>query len=78
VYDTDLLAQSSIYDPNSTAEVAAPKQKKVPTGKRDTVVRKGFGKTWEDPTLVDWDPSEYPLANPCLFRPVYEVGLAVS
>jgi hypothetical protein len=22
------------------------------------VVRKGGGRTWEDPTLLDWDPSK--------------------
>lgn len=32
-----------------------------PPGKRETVVRKGNGKTWEDPTLLDWDPSEFTL-----------------
>lgn len=29
--------------------------------KRETVIRKGNGKMWEDATLLDWDPSELPL-----------------
>lgn len=51
---SDLLASSSIYDPNAPAK---PVKDKAPTGKRETVVRKGNGKMWEDPTLIDWDPS---------------------
>ncbi len=31
-------------------------------GKRMTVLRKGGGKTWEDQTLLEW--------NPCRFRPI--------
>lgn len=27
-------------------------------GKRETVVRKGSGRVWEDATLLEWDPSE--------------------
>lgn len=27
------------------------------TGKQKTVVRQGGGKTWEDPSLLEWDPS---------------------
>jgi hypothetical protein len=44
-----------MYDPNAPAK---PVKDKTPTGKRDTVLRKGGGKVWEDPTLIDWDPSE--------------------
>jgi hypothetical protein len=51
---SDLLASSNIYDPNAPAK---PVKDKAPTGKRETVVRKGNGKMWEDPTLIDWDPS---------------------
>lgn len=29
-------------------------------GKRETVVRKGSGRMWEDATLLEWDPSELP------------------
>ena len=54
----DLMAQSSVYDPVTGAEVAAKASKKIVPGKRDTVIRKGNGKVWEDTTLVDWDPSE--------------------
>ena len=52
---SDLLAQSTMYDPNAPAK---PVKDKMPTGKRDTVLRKGGGKVWEDTTLIDWDPSE--------------------
>jgi hypothetical protein len=31
---------------------------KPPPGKRQTVVRKGGGKTWEDTSLLEWDPSK--------------------
>ena len=56
---SDLLAQSTMYDPNAPAK---PAKEKVVTGKRDAVLRKGGGKVWEDPTLIDWDPSESSLA----------------
>jgi hypothetical protein len=38
--------------------VATPDAEPVLTadGKRKTVVREGGGKTWEDPTLLEWDP----------------------
>jgi hypothetical protein len=38
----------------------APKQKQTVNKQRDTVIRTAGGRTWEDPTLVDWDPSELP------------------
>ncbi|KAK8854614.1 hypothetical protein IAR55_003353 [Kwoniella newhampshirensis] len=67
VYDVNLLQQSSIYTPEGAAEVAKtaaahPKAQKagVP-GKRETVIRKGNGKTWEDPTLLEWDPKWFRL-----------------
>jgi hypothetical protein len=28
-------------------------------GKKTTVVRRGGGQTWEDPTLLEWDPRKY-------------------
>ena len=56
LFDSDIIAQSSAYDPSQKIELA--KQGKLSKGKRETVVRKGNGKTWEDPTLLDWDPSE--------------------
>jgi hypothetical protein len=41
-----------------TDAVATPDTEPALTadGKRKTVVREGGGKTWEDPTLLEWDP----------------------
>lgn len=35
----------------------APKQKQTLNKQRDTVIRTAGGRTWEDATLVEWDPS---------------------
>lgn len=32
-------------------------------GKRETVIRKAGGKTWEDKTLLEWDPCECVLST---------------
>ncbi|WWD19247.1 hypothetical protein CI109_103705 [Kwoniella shandongensis] len=70
VYDADFLQQSSIYTPEGAAELAksaAAQQSKQPKagtgapGKRETVIRKGNGRTWEDPTLLEWDPKWFRL-----------------
>lgn len=61
----DLLAQQGMYLPGGS-EKGQKETKKPQThgqegrghNKRETVIRKGNGKTWEDPTLLDWDPSE--------------------
>jgi len=58
IFDTDLIQQSSAYLPGAAQELARTGKHRLP-GKRETVVRKGNGKTWEDPTLLDWDPSEW-------------------
>lgn len=59
LYDSDILQQSSVYTPEGAAEASkyAPKKQ----GKRETVIRKGNGKVWEDPTLVEWDPKWFRL-----------------
>jgi hypothetical protein len=59
LYSADYMG-ANIYAPGQGEDGAgAPKHKpKPPPGKRDTVIRKGNGRTWEDPTLLDWDPSE--------------------
>ncbi|WVO14529.1 hypothetical protein L204_102164 [Cryptococcus depauperatus] len=56
--DSDMLQQSSVYTPQGAAEASrhAPRP-----GKRETVIRKGSGKVWEDPTLLDWDPKWFRL-----------------
>ncbi|WVR09423.1 hypothetical protein IAU60_006490 [Kwoniella sp. DSM 27419] len=64
VYDADLAQQSSAYDPNVAQEMAksGPRGAKGASAqKRETVVRKGNGRTWEDPTLIEWDPKWYRL-----------------
>jgi len=67
--DTDLIAQQSAYLPGAVNELVRTGKYKAPVGKRDTVVRKGNGKTWEDTTLLDWDPSESRLCS--LFQLLY-------
>ncbi|WVQ72046.1 hypothetical protein IAR50_001590 [Cryptococcus sp. DSM 104548] len=57
-YDADMLQQSSVYTPQGAAE--ASRHNRGP-GKRETVIRKGNGKVWEDSTLVDWDPKWFRL-----------------
>ncbi|WVQ79712.1 hypothetical protein IAT38_001812 [Cryptococcus sp. DSM 104549] len=59
-YDADLAQQSSIYTPEGAVEVAKAAPKKQ-TGKRETVIRKGNGKVWEDQTLLEWDPQWFRL-----------------
>lgn len=59
LFDSDIIAQSSAYDPSQKVELA--KQGKLAKGKRETVIRKGNGKTWEDPTLLEWDPKWFRL-----------------
>ena len=56
--DQDLLAQSSVYLPGATEKLVKEGKYKPPPGKRQTVVRKGGGKTWEDTSLLEWDPSK--------------------
>ncbi|EIW68471.1 hypothetical protein TREMEDRAFT_18044, partial [Tremella mesenterica DSM 1558] len=57
--DHDIINQQAAYDPNQKIELAKA-GKRLP-GKRETVIRKGNGKTWEDPTLLDWDPKWFRL-----------------
>ena len=59
IMDTDLIAQQSVYLPGAVNELVRTGKYKAAVGKRDTVIRKGNGKTWEDTTLLDWDPSEW-------------------
>jgi hypothetical protein len=64
--DGELLQQQGVYLPGGgekTSKEVKKTQNQVQEGRgagtRDTVIRKGNGKTWEDPTLLDWDPSEF-------------------
>ncbi|KAL7420706.1 hypothetical protein Q5752_004657 [Cryptotrichosporon argae] len=58
--DGDVAQQSSIYNPGAAEELVKTGKVK-PQGKRATVIRQGNGKTWEDPTLLDWDPKWFRL-----------------
>ncbi|KAH8915846.1 RNA-binding domain-containing protein, partial [Atractiella rhizophila] len=58
-YDSGYLTQQSIYTPESYAH--SFRQGRGPSLARKTVIRKGGGETWEDPTLLEWDPSHFRL-----------------
>jgi len=58
-YDVGILAQQSVYVPGAMIDKRGGSGGKVPKGgKRVTVIRKGGGKTWEDQTLLEWNPCE--------------------
>ncbi|WVW85404.1 hypothetical protein I302_107442 [Kwoniella bestiolae CBS 10118] len=71
VYENDFLNQSSAYDPTVSQDLAdkdkdkdkGKKKADIPQQgqKRETVIRKGNGKTWEDASLVEWDPKWFRL-----------------
>jgi hypothetical protein len=59
-YDVGILAQQSVYVPGAMIDKKGGSGGKLAKGgKRTTVLRKGGGKTWEDQTLLEW--------NPCMF-----------
>jgi len=43
------------------AETAADAKPKTEEDKKKTVVRKGGGQTWEDQSLLEWDPTQFRL-----------------
>lgn len=60
-FDADVAAQQSIYTPEA-AKKHAPAVADGNKGKaRTTVLRKGGGEVWEDPSLMEWDPGELQL-----------------
>jgi hypothetical protein len=62
-YDVGILAQQSVYVPGAMIDKRGGAGGKVAKGgKRTTVLRKGGGRTWEDQTLLEWDPSEIGFA----------------
>ena len=72
--DTSLSNQNSIYTPRNAR--AANRAKGEPGNvARTTVIRKGGGETWEDPTLLDWDPSHFRLFVGNLGNDVSDDGL---
>jgi hypothetical protein len=57
-YDIGVAAQQSAYVPGAHTGKGATGVV-IPKGqKRKTVLRKGGGKLWEDPTLLEWDSCE--------------------
>ncbi|KAK9493305.1 RNA-binding domain-containing protein [Lipomyces doorenjongii] len=50
-------AQAATPPPASTPSTSTVR----PDGKRVTVVRQGGGKQWEDPSLLEWDPTHFRL-----------------
>lgn len=56
-YDVGIVAQQSVYVPGAMIDKRGGSGGKVAKGgKRTTVLRKGAGKTWEDQTLLEWNP----------------------
>lgn len=56
-YDVGILAQQSVYVPGAMIDKKGGSGGKLAKGgKRTTVLRKGAGKTWEDQTLLEWNP----------------------
>lgn len=53
-YDVGMLEQASAYVPGAAVVQRGGRSGKI--GKKTTVIRKGGGKTWEDTTLLEWDP----------------------
>jgi hypothetical protein len=69
-YDVGILAQQSVYVPGAAIDKRGGAGGKLAKGgKRTTVLRKGAGKVWEDQTLLEWNPCEFPaLSIVHLFR----------
>jgi len=61
-YDVGIVAQQSAYVPGAMGDKRGGSGGKLTKGgKRVTVLRKGGGKVWEDPTLLDWNASWFRL-----------------
>lgn len=57
IWDPAMAQQASVYTPGAAMRAGwHPGQ--TGAGKRETVIRKGGGRVWEDRTLLDWDHSE--------------------
>lgn len=58
-FDADVAAQQSIYTPEAAKKYQPPAGVDGNKGKaRTTVLRKGGGEIWEDPSLMEWDPGQ--------------------
>lgn len=71
-WDPDIAQQSSIYTPEAAERGNYKQHRENASGKkggqgggggksRTTVLRKGAGELWEDPTLLEWDPKHFRL-----------------
>jgi hypothetical protein len=64
-YDVGILAQQSVYVPGAMIDKKGGSGGKLAKGgKRMTVLRKGAGKTWEDQTLLEWNPCRFSSLSP--------------
>ncbi|TKA77150.1 hypothetical protein B0A55_04104 [Friedmanniomyces simplex] len=61
--------------PDSAAEAAKPAKPSDPD-KKVTVVRKGGGQTWEDASLLEWDPTQFRIMVGNLAGEVTDESLA--
>ncbi|CAD6565959.1 MAG: hypothetical protein CYPHOPRED_000113 [Cyphobasidiales sp. Tagirdzhanova-0007] len=59
--DEELAAQQSIYTLDNNVAVQQLTKKAQKGQARNTVLRKGAGEVWEDPTLMEWDPAHFRL-----------------
>jgi len=79
-FDASVAAQQSIYTPEAAATASTSKATLAANrGRaRKTVIRKGGGETWEDPTLLEWDPSHFRLFVGDLGNDVSDEGLTAA
>lgn len=76
-FDANVAAQQSIYTPDAVQNPHIVQ--KANKGKaRTTVIRKAGGETWEDQTLMEWDPSHFRLFVGDLAPEVSDDGLAAA
>jgi len=77
-FDASIAAQQSIYTPEAAASASTSRAHLAANrGRaRTTVIRKGGGDTWEDSTLLEWDPKHFRLFIGNLGNDVSDEGLA--
>jgi hypothetical protein len=76
-YDVGILAQQSVYVPGAMIDKKGGSGGKLAKGgKRMTVLRKGAGKTWEDQTLLEWNPCMLFSLSTCAFNGFLQRGSA--
>ena len=71
-YDVGILAQQSVYVPGAMIDKKGGSGGKLAKGgKRTTVLRKGGGKTWEDQTLLEWNPCKLSVLFSMLLKHIF-------